>query len=135
MIKVPIVVLNDPKEKIGSGFINEETGEFIQTGYVVDQDSIYGDGVYDALMEVIDSDELDAFYGGNQHDRFHKINRKLSSEGLNEISPDSGSADRLREFCLEHFNEVFNEQLEFDIIFFHSLHDAEQNNLEKALIL
>ena len=131
MIKVQIAVLNDPKEKIGSGFINPE-GEYIAIDYKVDQDSVLGDGVHDALSEILDEEQLRHFYGDSQYDRHQKLNRKLAVEGLSEISADPESADRLKEFCLEYF-DVLNEDLEFEIVYFHSLHDAEQNNQKEEI--
>lgn len=135
MIKVPICVLNDPKECIGTGFICKETGDYIATGYVVNQDSIYGDGVFNALMENYEEDHINAIYGEDQHVRFSMINRKLAYEDLSEISTNPEDAERLRNFCIQQFTDFTDDLLEFEIIYFNSLQDAEQNNLEKTLVL
>lgn len=124
-IKVSIDVIHDLKNRIG---VKNDWGYL----YQVDQDSIMGDQVYDAIYDSIEG--INPWDDGTK-DWHRIINNSLENCGFDLIPKDPECAERLKKFCKEFYGEKFGiHNLDFQIVYYDSLEDVEMGKIEKAVI-
>lgn len=122
----PIQVLFDEKWNIGKK--EHLGGDSYQYLYKLDADAIYGDIVYDYIDDNF-PDKMGSF-NERESDRIHD---RLVSRGLEYIPINGEVAERVKDFVKELFSELGITGVEFEVQYFNSLEDIEQQYLDKIV--